>query len=179
MIDACRAHAALGATPKRPTKAGAAHLSSIRTSGAEPTIDPIVIAEILKESEGGQSHSSSEPRSYRRRATCSDIEIPQPVEELGWRRMIACCTESGVPGVIRTRDPRFHTTSAFAAADRRSWSGLSLRRGLWRGRRRRPSSLYTFLLRRLGSGLVWRLHAETFPDFERIHRGVSDLSAQF
>jgi hypothetical protein len=33
--------------------------------------------------------------------------------------------------------------------------------------------------RRLGSGLVWRLCAETFPDFERIHRGVSDLSAQF
>jgi hypothetical protein len=32
---------------------------------------------------------------------------------------------------------------------------------------------------RLGSGLVWRQYAETFPDFERIHGGVSDLGAQF
>ena len=86
---------------------------------------------------------------------------------------------SGVPGVIRTRDPRFHTTSVFTAAGWRSWSGLSLRRDLGEavGAARlvsTPSSL-----RRLGSGLVWRLPAETFPDFERIHRGVSDLSAQF
>ncbi len=68
----------------------------------------------------------------------------RPVERLGvhhvWcpgqRVRIAAlrrrsCTEHGVPGVIRTRGPRFHTTSAFTAAPQseRSWSGLSLRPG--------------------------------------------------
>lgn len=85
----------------------------------------------------------------------------------------------GVPGVIRTRDPRFHPTSAFAAAMWRSWSGLSLRRSLEKGLRRRPSSLYTFLLSKAWLGIGMAPGAETFPDFERIHGGVSGLSAQF
>lgn len=37
---------------------------------------------------------------------------------------------NGVHERIRTSDPRIHTTSAFAAVRRRSWSGLSLHRGL-------------------------------------------------
>jgi hypothetical protein len=52
----------------------------------------------------------------------------------------------------------FHTTSAFAAAIRRSWSGLSLRHF-----RRCPSSLYTFPVR----GLARDRHVTGFPEFEQ------------
>ena len=66
------------------------------------------------------------------------------------------------------READFRTTSAFAAAFRRSWSGLSLHHGL-SSRRRRPSSLYTFPERGLGSGLAWDVSPLAFPDFERFY----------
>jgi hypothetical protein len=79
------------------------------------------------------------------------------------RRMIACCKEVGVPGVIRTRDPRFHTTSAFTAAGWRSWSGLSLRHSPRRDLRRRPSSLYTFLPSEAWLGIGMAPERRNFP----------------
>ena len=57
----------------------------------------------------------------------------------------------------------FRTTTAFAAAVRRLWSGLSLRR-IASGRLRRcPSSLYTFP----GRGLARDRHLTGFPEFEQ------------
>lgn len=54
----------------------------------------------------------------------------------------------GVPGRARTCDPRFHTTSAFAAAPERgafvAWTIPSPWAGMLPAFRCRPSSLYTF-----------------------------------
>ncbi len=51
-------------------------------------------------------------------------------------------TEGFEPTLPKETD--FRATSAFAAALRRSWPGLSLRRRQFPGPRRHPSSLYTF-----------------------------------
>lgn len=62
----------------------------------------------------------------------------------------------------------------------RSWSGLSLRHRP-EALRRHPSSLYTFP-GVSSSGLARDRRgkaADAFPDFERIHHGVSHRSAQF
>lgn len=84
---------------------------------------------------------------------------------------------NGVPGVTRTRDPRFHPTSTFAAA--RGVRGLDYPFAMApRSCRRRPSSLYTFPF----PGLARDWHGadtEAFPDFERIRRAVSKPDAQF
>jgi hypothetical protein len=86
--------------------------------------------------------------------------------------------EDGVRGGIRTHGPRIHTTSAFAAALRRSWSGLSLHHrtkgplGV-----AHPVSTPSSFEAWLGIGMT--LGAEAFPDFERIRRAVSERDAQF
>ena len=66
------------------------------------------------------------------------------------------------------RETDFLTTSAFAAAGRRSWSGLSLRHGLSAEGATRPVSTPS-LSRGLGSGLAWGLSPLAFPDFERFY----------
>ncbi len=83
----------------------------------------------------------------------------------------------GVRGGTRTPGPKFHPTSAFAAAFRRSWSGLSLHR--------RPKPLgvahpvSTPSPPGLGSGLATCERNVAFPDFERIRCAVSECNAQF
>jgi hypothetical protein len=64
------------------------------------------------------------------------------------------------------RETDFLTTSAFAAASRRSWPGLSLRHGLSAEGAARPVSTPS-LNRGLGSGLAWGSSPLAFPDFER------------
>ena len=60
----------------------------------------------------------------------------------------------GVPGVIRTRGPRFLTASAFAAAPRGGVRGLDYPFAMAvAGFRRRPSSLYTFPNKRAWLGI--------------------------
>ena len=54
------------------------------------------------------------------------IEFPKSRRRAAFRQ-----GKNGVHGRIRTCDPRIHPTSAFAAAFRRSWSGLSLRHWPW------------------------------------------------
>ena len=66
------------------------------------------------------------------------------------------------------READFLTTSAFAAACRRSWSGLSLRHSLSAESATRPVSTPS-LLQGLGSGLAWGLSPLAFPDFERFY----------
>ena len=71
----------------------------------------------------------------------------------------------------------FHTTSAFAAAIWRSWSGLSLHHdaGVVRRFRRCPSSLYTFPCSGLGSGLP---RIEVSPTLSSSASPVSQASTQ-
>ena len=64
------------------------------------------------------------------------------------------------------RETDFLTTSAFAAAIRRSWPGLSLRHGLSAEGAARPVSTPS-LNRGFGSGLAWGSSPLAFPDFER------------
>ena len=66
------------------------------------------------------------------------------------------------------READFLTTSAFAAAVRRSWSGLSLRHGVSAEGATHPVSTPS-LLRGFGSGLAWGVSPLAFPDFERFY----------
>src|SRR4051812_7606596 len=94
----------------------------------------------------------------------------------------------GVPGRARTCDPRFHTTSAFAAARHagRSWPGLSLHRGsrASAGPLGAARLVSTPSWRPCGPGLARDRQGatgapEAFPEFERIRRVVSRRGAQF
>lgn len=80
----------------------------------------------------------------------------------------------------RTRTPfraaDFRTTTAFATAARRLWSGLCLDR-MTESRRPRPSSLYTFR-DPSGSRLGSASSGSEFAEFERIPQVVSGPAAQ-
>lgn len=66
------------------------------------------------------------------------------------------------------RETDFLTTSAFAAAVRRLWSGLSLRHDPSALGAARPVSTPS-PYRGLGSGLAWGMSPLAFPDFERFY----------
>src|SRR5271166_1753886 len=66
------------------------------------------------------------------------------------------------------READFLTTSAFTAAVRRLWSGLSLRHGVSAEGAARPVSTPS-LLQGFGSGLAWGIGPLAFPDFERFY----------
>jgi hypothetical protein len=85
--------------------------------------------------------------------------LPRHISERIW-----CGRRDSNPHSQRETD--FLTTSAFAAASRRSWPGLSLRHGLSAEGAARPVSTPS-LNRGLGSGLAWGSSPLAFPDFER------------
>ena len=66
------------------------------------------------------------------------------------------------------READFLTTSAFAAAVWRSWSGLSLRHGVSAEGATHPVSTPS-PSRGFGSGLAWGMSPLAFPDFERFY----------
>ena len=130
-----------------------------------------------------QTRPSSTPPSATRNTRRSTARSSPP------RCRTACpsvnerrANELGVRGGIRTRGPRIHATSAFAAVPlrERSWSGLSLRpRPKPLGATHPVSTPSRPFRGGLGSGSARCERTGAFPDFERFRRAVSNRDAQF
>jgi hypothetical protein len=109
---------------------------------------PVHVADFLKKIWSGRRDSNPRPQPWQ-----------GYISERIW-----CGRRDSNPHSQRETD--FLTTSAFAAASRRSWPGLSLRHGLSAEGAARPVSTPS-LNRGLGSGLAWGSSPLAFPDFER------------
>ena len=128
------------------------HASPALTSGAGKRQTgpkgPFEVIDFLKKNWSGRRDSNPRPQPWQ-----------GYISERIW-----CGRRDSNPHSQRETD--FLTTSAFAAASRRSWPGLSLRHGLSAEGAARPVSTPS-LNRGLGSGLAWGSSPLAFPDFER------------